>query len=106
MQPLFTPVASCYILYSQRIQSYYVGSTTESVDVRLSRHNLDYYENKWTSKGIPWVLYLEIPCDSIQLARAIEFHIKRMKSKIYIQNLSKYPEMVTKLKYKYQMPDC
>ena len=35
---------------------------------------------------------------------AVEEHIKSMKSKKYIQNLKKYPEMVEKLKDKYS--DC
>ena len=83
-----------------------MGSTTEPIGIRLERHNSKYYDSKWTSKGIPWILYLEIPCDSIQLARTLEAHIKKMKSKIYIQNLVKYPEMVIKLKIKYQKPDC
>ena len=95
-------MASCYILYSERIDSFYVGSTTEPIGLRLERHNSKYYENKWTSRGIPWTLYFEIPCDSIQLARSLEFHIKKMKSKIFIQNLVKYPEIVAKLKIKCQ----
>jgi putative endonuclease len=31
----------------------------------------------------------------------IEEHIKKMKSKVYIQNLKKYPDMVKKLIAKY-----
>ncbi len=34
-------------------------------------------------------------------ALAIEKHIKAMKSKIYIHNLKKYPEMIDKLLLKY-----
>ena len=36
-------MASCYILYSERIDSYYIGSTTESIANRLARHNDHYY---------------------------------------------------------------
>ena len=99
-------MASCYILYSERIDSFYVGSTTEPIGIRLERHNSEYYDSKWASRGIPWTLFFEIPCDSIQLARSLESHIKKMKSRIYIQNLVTYPEMVAKLKIRYQKPDC
>ena len=34
-------------------------------------------------------------------ARNIETHIKRMKSRVYIVNLKKYPEIIVKLKIKY-----
>jgi len=40
-------------------------------------------------------------CENKTQALAIEKHIKSMKSKIYIENLKKYPEMVTKLLIKY-----
>lgn len=36
-----------------------------------------------------------------QLPEKIENHIKKMKSKIYIENLKKYPEMASKLILKY-----
>ncbi len=108
MQPLFiSPMASCYILYSERIDSYYIGSTTESISTRLARHNDLYYPDKWTSKGVPWVLYLSIECQSIKHASSIESHIKRMKSRKYIENLKRYPEMMNKLIHRYsESPDC
>ena len=99
-------MASCYILYSESIDSFYVGSTTEPIEIRLERHNSTYYENKWATRGIPWRLMLEIKCDKVELARSIESHIKKMKSKVYINNLIRYPEMVSKLKARYHSPDC
>ena len=47
----------------------------------------------YTSKGIPWVLFLVLECTSREQARKVELHIKRMKSKQYIRNLKKYSEM-------------
>ena len=35
-------------------------------------------------------------------ARNIESHIKKMKSKVYIENLVKYPEIIERLKEKYK----
>jgi len=42
-----------YILYSQNLQRYYVGST-ESVDRRLQEHNAG--KSKSTRAGVPWEL--------------------------------------------------
>ena len=95
-------MASAYILYSKSKDRYYIGFTTETTAVRLERHNNDYYEDKLTADGKPWNLFLEISCDSIKQARNIEAHIKAMKSTKYIMNLRKYPEMIGKLKEKYQ----
>src|SRR5690606_10526191 len=100
-------MATCYILFSERIQSFYVGFTTEPIDVRLDRHNSGYYHDKWTSRGVPWKVFLIIPCTNAAQARKIEAHIKKMKSKSYIQNLKKYPEMIDRLIEKYAgNPDC
>ena len=97
-------MASVYILYSGSIDRYYVGFTTESVEQRLQKHNDKYYDDKWTSKGRPWELFLEIRCNTDDEARKVEKHIKKMKSKTYLLNLRKYPEMVDRLRQKAQ--DC
>ena len=44
----------------------------------------------------------EITLNSKLQALAIEKHIKKMKSKIYIENLTRYPEMSNKLIKKYK----
>jgi len=90
-----------YILYSEKLSKYYIGSTHD-IDLRIERHNTDYYENKWSSKGKPWQLYFSIECKNITQARKIENHIKKMKSKKYIENLSKYSEITEKLLEKYR----
>ena len=90
-------MASVYILYSVSRDQYYIGFTTEVVSIRIERHNTGYYDDKFTQAGKPWVLFLEIACSNERQARAIEKHIKAMKSKKYIQNLITYPEMISKL---------
>ena len=93
-------MATVYIIFSESIKKFYIGYTIESVEQRITRHNMKYYENKFTANGIPWTLFLEIARDSIEHAIKVEKRIKSMKSKIYIQNLKQYPEMVIKLKEK------
>ena len=87
-----------YILFSSELNRFYIGSTIIPVDERLERHLENYYgSKKFTSKAKDWSLYLSIECTSKEQALKIEKHIKKMKSKKYIENLSKYPEMVRKL---------
>ena len=78
-----------------------MGITTESVESRLLKHNEAFYGKKFTSKVNDWIVYLEIPCECKQQMFKIEKHIKRMKSKTYIENLTKYPEIIIRLREKY-----
>jgi putative endonuclease len=64
---------------------------------RLFKHNSRFYDKTYSSFTADWQLLLKIECVSVNQAIQIEKHIKRMKSKVYIENLKKYPEMVEKL---------
>jgi putative endonuclease len=92
----------CYILYSEYLARYYIGSTSLAPTERLEHHLEKYYEtSKFTSKANDWFIYFVIPCASFAQARALESHIKSMKSKKYIQDLKQYPEICQKLIEKY-----
>ena len=80
-----------YVIYSEKLDRYYVGETHD-VALRLSRHNEDYYEDKWSSRGKPWILYLSMSCENRQEAQALEAFIKRMKSRRFIESLKTDPE--------------
>ena len=92
-------MAIVYILYSRKLNRYYTGFTTDLV-VRLGFH-ARAESPKFTSRSDDWTVYLQIHCDSKAQGLAIEKHIKRMKSKIYIENLVRYPELILKLKLHY-----
>jgi putative endonuclease len=63
---------------------------------------MNYYgDKKFTAKTKDWSLFYAIKCESAFQAKGIEAHNKKMKSKIYIQNLIKYPEITQKLLDKY-----
>jgi putative endonuclease len=64
---------------------------------RLFKHNSGFYDKTYSAFTSDWDLFLRIDCISVNQAIQIEKHIKRMKSKVYIENLKKYPEMVDKL---------
>lgn len=40
---------ACYIIYSQSIDTFYVGITKESIESRLSKHNACTYGTRFTS---------------------------------------------------------
>jgi putative endonuclease len=92
-----------YILFSKSLDRFYIGSTIISIDTRLERHLENYYgKNKFTAKTKDWMVFCAIECKSKLQAFKIESHIKRMKSKKYIKNLSLYPKMRRKLLDRYQ----
>jgi len=92
----------CYILYSKTLGSFYVGFSSKVAAIRCEKHNIQYYgSQKFTAKAKDWQVLLEIPCVTLYQAKKIESHIKKMKSKVYIQNLKKYPEMVSRLLNQY-----
>ena len=88
---------SVYILYSSKLDRFYIG-TTDDVPNRLIEHNNFHYKNAFTSRGVPWVLYLSIDGLLSEKAYYIERQIKKMKSKKYIQNSKAFPEIIIKLK--------
>jgi putative endonuclease len=93
-------MASVYILYSHTSDLYYIGST-QNLDVRLDYHQVKEFKTSFTSKYSDWQLFFSIDNISNTMARKIEAHIKRMKSRKYLEDIKKYPEIVQKLISKY-----
>ena len=54
-----------------------------------------------TRNKIPWKYFYFLEVKNSFIAVKIELHIKRMKSRNYIENLKKYPEISEKLIKKY-----
>jgi putative endonuclease len=77
--------------------------TTSEVSARINKHNNHSYGNhRFTAKSDDWEEFLVINCANNSQAIMVERHIKKMKSKVYIENLKKFPEMVEKLLEKMQ----
>jgi len=91
----------CYILRSPALDQFYIGATSETVEERLFKHNASVYGSTFTSKTSDWQIYVSMKCECVGQMIQIEKHIKRMKSRVYIKNLKKYPEIIDKLKIKY-----
>ena len=73
-----------YILYSEKLNKYYVGACTD-LQRRLYEHNIGH--SKFTSTGIPWVLKHQEEFPTLQEAKKRESLIKKMKSRKYIEGL-------------------
>lgn len=91
-----------YILFSKKLNRYYIGFTS-NLNQRLDFHHNDTQSRKFTYNAEDWILHFTLECKSKEQAMAIEKHIKAMKSKTYIQNLVKYPEIKHKLLSKYNV---
>ncbi|MFN5415460.1 MAG: GIY-YIG nuclease family protein [Flavobacteriia bacterium] len=93
-------MANVYILHSKKLNKFYIGSC-QNLHERLEKHINKTFQDSYTSNSDDWELFLDIADLAYLQARAIEHHIKKMKSKVYIQNLSAFPEIIEKLKLKY-----
>ncbi len=80
-----------YIIYSESADKYYIGHTNDP-DRRLEEHNT-VIKNNYTLKYRPWILK---GCFSVSQsrgeARRIENYLKKMKSRVFIEDLIKCPE--------------
>jgi putative endonuclease len=90
-----------YILFSKKLNRFYTGYSHQ-LDERLQQHAQHLYGNDaFTAKAADWVLQLQLSCRDEAQARAIEKHIKQMKSSTYIKNLIQYSELQQKLLSRY-----
>ncbi|MEY2869160.1 MAG: hypothetical protein RIR01_1640 [Bacteroidota bacterium] len=89
-----------YIIYSSEKDTFYIGETSD-MELRLQWHNSGLFKKAHTKIANDWILFRIIECTDIFQARKIERHIKNMKSKAYISNLKKHPEISEKLLLKY-----
>ncbi len=93
-------MAAFYILYSPSLDRFYIGSCV-NLKSRIQEHLHARYPKSFTSNFGDWEIYLSINELTYPQARAIESHVKRMKSRTYIYNLKKYQEISESLKTRY-----
>ena len=72
----------CDILFSDKLNRFYYGSTqllpAERLDMHINQH---YGQNKYTAKTDDWKLFLEIKCNTVEQARKIEKFTKVQSDK-------------------------
>lgn len=93
-------MATVYILYSNSIEKFYTGSCLDFTE-RLEMHNNKKFSSGFTRRASDWQLFFKIDNLTYQQARRIEQHVKKMKSKKYIENLIIYPKVSENLVLKY-----
>ena len=90
--------ATCYVLFSKKLNKFYVGATHDNVEHRQEKHNKHRYGNhRFTAKAMDWKVFLTFQANDYSHAIRMERKIKSMKSKTYIRNLKQYPELRQKL---------
>ena len=77
-------MALVYIIYSSKINKYYIGACT-NLERRLYEHNIGH--STFTATGIPWELKYTEEFESLPEAKKREKAIKNMKSRVYIEKL-------------------
>jgi putative endonuclease len=83
-QPFFMPEFFTYILYSQKLGKYYIGSTND-LKRRLADHNRG--KTAYAKIGMPWQLkYFEV-FESKVLAVRRENELKKRKDRKYLEKL-------------------
>ena len=80
----FLIMAYCYILYSARLNKYYIGACID-VNRRFREHNNGH--STFTKTGIPWELKYKEEFADLPAAKRREAGIKKMKSRLYIERL-------------------
>ena len=76
---------SFYILYSQDLDRYYIGSCSVPLQDRLHRHLSNH--NGYTARAKDWKIVYSECFPSISLARKREFQVKKWKSRTLIEQL-------------------
>ena len=94
-------MAAIYILYSPLLDKYYIGSCKD-VLVRIDQHLSEHFPGAFTSKTKDWIIYYKTENLDFSHVRKIENHIKKMKSRKFIEDLKKYPEIIERLIKLYQ----
>ena len=67
-------MTSVYIIYSHTLKKCYVGHAKD-VEKRLVQHNSG--KGNFTSKGVPWILIIQINCINRSEAVLLELKVKK-----------------------------
>jgi putative endonuclease len=78
-------MAWVYILYSESLSRFYIGSTEQSPEDRLNKHLTNH--SGFTAKAKDWAIVYREELETISEARIWELTIKKWKSKVLIHNL-------------------
>lgn len=75
-----------YIIQSDNSGKYYIGST-DNVERRLREHNRG--KTEYTRNRGPWILRINQKYSTKEKARKIEFRLKKLKRRDYVEKIIK-----------------
>ena len=93
---LYLTMHYLYIIYSPKVNKFYVGET-DNMALRLLKHNNHSYEGSFTKIAEDWEVVLSFECSSKSQSLSLEKFIKRMKSKIFIQKIIENPKILDEI---------
>jgi putative endonuclease len=76
-----------YILFSKKINKFYVGHTADQLEERLRKHNSNH--NGFTGKTNDWIIAYSEEYVTKELAYAREREVKKWKSRSKIEVLTR-----------------
>jgi putative endonuclease len=79
-------MAAIYILYSRKINRFYVGSCID-LQQRLQQHESKFFKTEFTVRADDWELFFQLNDLTLIQARAAERYIKSRKSPRFIHSL-------------------
>ena len=74
-----------YILYSNLLDQYYIGHTSESLEERLRKHLSNH--SGFTGKTKDWIIIYFEEFETKSLAYRRELEVKKWKSRIRVEKL-------------------
>ena len=75
-----------YILFSEPINRYYVGSTGKPIQSRLKKHLTNH--KGFTGKAMDWIVVYSIEFDSVKESRTLEKRIKKRGAARFLSDLN------------------
>jgi len=76
-----------YILYSEKLDRYYIGSTGDEISERLRRHNSNH--RGFTGRANDWIIIYTESFEIKALAGQREREVKKWKSRKLVEKLIK-----------------
>ena len=74
-----------YILYSNTLNQYYIGHTSEGLDERLRKHLSNH--SGFTGKAKDWIVIYFEEFETKSLAYKRELEVKKWKSRVRVEKL-------------------
>lgn len=89
-------MATFYIIYSESIDKFYVGSS-DNFKMQFAQHKKTHFPKGFKTTATDWEPYFLIENIPLDVANRIVKHTKKQKSKEYYQSLKDDPAIKAKL---------